>query len=59
MTLCSDFIIANSTFSWWGAWLSENRDKNIYAPDPKKWFGSNNSHLNTSDIIPLEWRIIK
>jgi hypothetical protein len=59
MTLCSDFIIANSTFSWWGAWLSQNRDKNIYAPDPKKWFGPNNSHLNTSDIIPLEWRIIK
>jgi hypothetical protein len=59
MSLCTDFIIANSTFSWWGAWLSKSINKTVCAPDPKKWFGPNNSHLNTSDIIPSEWTIIK
>jgi len=59
MSLCTDFIIANSTFSWWGAWLSKSINKTVYAPDPKKWFGPNNAHLNTSDIIPSEWRIVK
>ena len=37
--LCSGAIIANSSFSWWGAWLQNNRGK-VIAPDPKKWFGS-------------------
>ncbi len=54
MTQCSDFIIANSTFSWWGAWLA-NRGKVIA---PKKWFGPNNSHLNTKDLYPEHWEII-
>lgn len=56
MSLCSDFIIANSTFSWWGAWISKSLDKTVYAP--KKWFGVNNKHLNTSDLIPNEWIVI-
>ena len=38
MSLCDHFIIANSTFSWWGAWLSENNNKLIISPDP--WFQS-------------------
>jgi len=59
MSLCSDFIIANSTFSWWGAWLSKNPNKIVCAPNPDNWFGPNNSHLNTSDIIPKEWIVIK
>ena len=54
MTQCSDFIIANSTFSWWGAWLA-NKGKVIA---PKKWFGPNNSHLNTKDLYPEHWEII-
>ena len=54
MTQCNDFIIANSTFSWWGAWLA-NRGKVIA---PKKWFGPNNSHLNTKDLYPEHWEII-
>ena len=54
MTQCSDFIIANSTFSWWGAWLA-NRG-NVIAPE--KWFGSNNSHLDTKDLYPDDWKIL-
>lgn len=52
MTLCSGHIIANSSFSWWGAWLS-NSEKVIA---PSDWFGdSNNEHLNTKDLIPDTW----
>ena len=54
MSQCDDFIIANSTFSWWGAWLA-NKGKVIA---PKKWFGPNNSHLNTKDLYPEHWEII-
>jgi len=54
MTQCNDFIIANSTFSWWGAWLA-NKGKVIA---PKKWFGPNNSHLNTKDLYPEHWEIL-
>lgn len=59
MSLCTDFIIANSTFSWWGAWLSKSVNKVVCAPDPNKWFGPYNVHLDTSDIMPEEWRIVK
>lgn len=54
MSLCSGGIIANSSFSWWGGWLQNNRGK-IIAPNPKKWFGSAMIHLDTSDIIPDRW----
>jgi len=54
MSQCDDFIIANSTFSWWGAWLA-NKGKVIA---PKKWFGPNNSNLNTKDLYPEHWEII-
>jgi hypothetical protein len=59
MSLCTDFIIANSTFSWWGAWLSKSINKVVCSPDPSIWFGPNNAHLDTSDIIPEGWMIIK
>jgi hypothetical protein len=55
MTLCSDYIIANSSFSWWGAWLSQNPNPKVIAP--KRWFGDKGytaSH-NTEDIIPDRW----
>jgi hypothetical protein len=55
MTLCSGHIIANSSFSWWGAWLSNS--KNVVAPSG--WFkGSDNEHLDTKDIIPETWIVI-
>ena len=55
MSLCDDFIIANSTFSWWGAWLSANVDKKVIAP--RQWFGAEGytkSH-NTKDVTPDGW----
>ena len=54
MSLCSGAIIANSSFSWWGAWLQNNRGK-VIAPNPKKWFGTSMTHLDTSDIVPERW----
>jgi hypothetical protein len=56
MSLCSGAIIANSSFSWWGAWLQNDRGK-VVAPDPKKWFGEKMSNLDTSDIVPDRWVI--
>ncbi len=49
MKNCKHHIIANSSFSWWGAWLGENRDKLVVAP--KRWF---NNHEQT-DMICKEW----
>jgi hypothetical protein len=50
MSLCSDNIIANSTFSWWSAYLNENLQKKVIAPD--KWFGNGPS---VKDMIPNHW----
>ena len=56
MSTCDDFIIANSTFSWWGAWLSRNKEKVVIYPDI--WFGPNNIDKSTADLFPPEWRMI-
>ena len=57
MSLCSDFIIANSSFSWWGSWLSENPDKRIIAPS--KWFGTGyTSAHDTTDLYCSNWEVI-
>ena len=55
MSLCSGAIIVNSSFSWWGAWLQNNRGKVIAS---KPWFGPSASHLDISDVVPDHWEII-
>lgn len=51
MSMCHHNIIANSSFSWWGAWLNTNKNKIVIAP--KKW-NNTNSHKAES-IIPETW----
>jgi len=53
MSTCKHFIISNSTFHWWGAWLSLNEGKIVIAPDP--WL---NTHANNS-IVPNSWIKLK
>ena len=53
MSMCKDNIIANSSFSWWGAWLNSNENKKVIAP--KNWFGSALSGHNTKDLLPDSW----
>jgi Glycosyl transferase family 11 len=51
MSKCRYIVIANSSFSWWGAWLSDALDKIVVAP--KNWFVG--SHYETHDLIPAGW----
>ena len=54
MSLCEGHIIANSTFSWWGAWLADS--KMVVAPSV--WFGPNNAHLDIKDLYLDHWEVI-
>ena len=51
MSLCRHNVIANSSFSWWGAWLNENLDKKVFAPGA--WFRDDSYH--TDDLLPPAW----
>lgn len=54
MSRCKHHIIANSSFSWWGAWLNPSPEKIVYAP--RKWF--NDSERDTRDLIPDDWHLV-
>lgn len=53
MSLCRHHIIANSSFSWWGAWLATNPEQKVYAP--RKWYAQMESPTH---VIPAAWNLM-
>jgi hypothetical protein len=53
MSVCKHNIIANSSFSWWGAYFNKSVEKCVYYPG--KWFGPAQGNKNTDDLFPSDW----
>jgi len=56
MSLCNHAIIANSSMSWWGAWLIQNSNKKVISPS--MWFGSDYADKDTKDLYCEGWEVI-
>jgi hypothetical protein len=53
MSSCDHQIIANSSFSWWAAWLNKNENKQVIAPEI--WFADAQLNVATTGLIPKTW----
>jgi len=52
MSTFKNNIIANSTFSWWSAWINKNKSKKVLYP--QQWFSKENN-IDPRDLFPAEW----
>ena len=56
MSLCSHAIIANSSMSWWGAWIIANPNKKVIAP--RMWFGPAYADKDIKDLYVKKWIVL-
>lgn len=57
MSLCKHNIIAESSFSWWGAYLNQNPNKLVVTPSASRWIKKTN--FLCKDILPPEWKVLE